>query len=106
MSIGFPSMPEYDPATPEDGLANVCFTADGMDLALAGGVSVHVPNTTIARDSIVITPGSDTDVNRVTLTLLASEVDVDDDAPVAEIQFQKIMSVARFEAEAVDEPDA
>lgn len=79
MITKFPSMPPYDPVTPEgDGFAHVTLTGDGDIVLQLGDRVVQIPGRTISKGSVVIKPGSNDDVNRVQLEFLASDVWMDD----------------------------
>lgn len=83
-------MPPHEPSTPDtDGFANIRFTPEGMTLELADGRVEHIPSRTIHKGSMVIKPGSDTQVNIVQLELLAGEVEVQSGSYPAEFRIEE-----------------
>lgn len=79
MTTKFPSMPPYQPATPEgDGVAHVRIRGDNV-VIVGNGYTLVIPGHTIEKNSVIIKPGNEQDFNKVQLTLLASEVVYEDD---------------------------
>ena len=80
MSAVFPSMPSHDPCDPDrEGFAHVRIEGDNVILELAAGHVVMIPGATIKKGGVILRPGSDEMVNKVQLTLLASEMSYADD---------------------------
>lgn len=75
----FPSMPPYDPARPDDeqNWPDIRISDDSVTLTYHDH-TVTLPGIGIEKHSIEIHPGYECNVNRVTLTLFACRVDVDD----------------------------
>lgn len=71
----YPAKPDEGPSGPEvDGMADVVVTEEYVELHLMGGAVVRIPGCTILRDSLRITAGGDSDVNRLELTLITGSV--------------------------------
>lgn len=79
MGYVYPSMPLVDPCDPDiDGFAHITVHDDppGITLRLRGRVEITIPGETLSRDSVRIEPGGDGGVNHVTVTFLASTVEM------------------------------
>ena len=75
-----PLSPQRPCSPEEDGFANIRIDKVGILLDF-GDHTVLIPEKTISRNTVVIKPGGNDDVNRVQLELLASNILVTDDAP-------------------------
>lgn len=79
-SATFPSMPPVQPAAPEDseGWPDVLLQHDDVILSFHEKPDIVLPGALIERHSVEVHPGASDEVNRVTLTLFACRVDVQD----------------------------
>lgn len=90
MPTEFPSMPPYEPCTPEqDGFPYVRVAEDKLILDFGGDHFAEIPFKAILKGSILIRPGDNNVVNRFQVTFLTSGISVDDDSRgIAEIMVQ------------------
>jgi hypothetical protein len=84
MFYEFPSMPGHDPEMPEHGGSPaVRLAQDSLILDFGGDKFVEIPFRAIRRKSIVLRPGCDTELNSVTIEILAAHMSVDGDSRAA-----------------------